>query len=62
MDVGEGEASGEILLGVAERERKPLMELKQVFCGAQHDEENSLLFWGLPIVEDGEADFGRGRG
>jgi hypothetical protein len=26
-----------------------------VFRGAQHDKENSLLFWGVSIVEDREA-------
>jgi hypothetical protein len=48
-------------IAVCRKRVKAAYELKQVFCGAQHDEENSLLFWGLPIVEDGEADFRGGR-
>jgi hypothetical protein len=32
-----------------------LRRWNQVFRGAQHDKEKSFLFWGLTIIEDGEA-------
>jgi hypothetical protein len=38
-----------------ERTEGRLRSWNQVFRGAQHDNEKSLLFWGLSIVEDGEA-------
>jgi hypothetical protein len=60
-DVGDVEATEESYGGPPKETEGRLQRWNQVFRGAQHDEEKSLPFWGLSIVEDGDADFGGNR-
>jgi hypothetical protein len=54
-DVGDGEATEESYGGPPMETEGRLQRWNQVFRGAQHDNEKSFLFWGLTIIEDGEA-------